>query len=162
MCSSIWFTADPDSPLYSYLETAEVLPKKLPLRGAILGLNRMWINLICQVELGKGGKEGSHYTPARNVTFVVVPSSPYSYISKHALEYLIHGKGPVPESAKVMIHPSKVLGVEEMHVSPMSSHFAGANILGNEFFRRNKLALFINYRKNHFDILSTSEEEGLF
>lgn len=162
MCSSIWFTSDPDSPLYGYLETADVLPKKLPLRGAILGLNRLWINLICQVELGDKEGEQSKYGAARNVTFIIEPSSPYSYVSKHALECLVHGKQPISKSAKVRIHPSKVFGEEEMHVSPASSHFSGANILGSDFFKRNKLALFVNYRKNHFDILVTSAEEGLF
>lgn len=158
-CHNVWFAGDPDTLKYGYLETAEVLPKQLPVRGSILGLNRMWINLVCQAQRASVKDGKSQYGPARNITFFVALGSPYSYLSRQAMESLAPDMKPTPEKLDIQFHPAQ-LGVDQVYMSPASSHFSGANILGNNILKRSKQEVFINYRKDSFEILETAGDES--
>lgn len=148
-----------DTPKYGYLETAEVLPKNLPVRGYVCALNRMWINLVCQAQRAPTKDGKSQYGPARNVTFLVALNSPYTYMTKQAMESLAPDLKPTPEKLDVQFHPVQI-GADEVYMSPESSHFSGANVLGSNILKRSKMKVFINFRKSYFEIFETAGNES--
>lgn len=152
--------ADPDIPKYSYLEDVVVLPKKLPVRGAIFGENMMWINLACQAQELKLQDGKLERGPVKYITFFVAPDVPFTYLSKEAMESLTSDlKSWSPEKQEIQFYPPQ-LGIETAYVSPASSSFCGANILGSNVLKRSKVDLYVDYGKNYFKMFETARDEN--
>lgn len=98
--------------------------------------------------------------PVKYITFFLAPNLPFNYLSQQAMESLSHDiKSWIPEKVEVQFFPPQ-LGIDTAYLSPPSSFFAGANILGNNILKRNKLGLHIDYRKNYVKIIETVPDEA--
>ena len=104
-----------------YLNLSTLLPI-FPVEGMVMGMNRRYmVNLLAR------RKNTQHF---KNIVFMVDTGSPYTFISKVAMEAMVGTSVNLPSIIKLDIH-----GEVSMicYLSPPDKHFADVNLLGMDF-----------------------------
>jgi len=125
------FTSLSDRFGVPYLSHADpTVEPEWPVKGIIFGPNkRVFVNLVLATEARR-----------LNVFFLVNSTCPTTFVSPTVLAELIPGDDP---SCGIEANIHGVL--EDVDMSPASSHFADLNMLGNDFFMECEGKLLVDY-----------------
>jgi hypothetical protein len=84
----------------------------------------------------------------RNVLFMVDTGSPYTFLSKTAMEAMIgNNAANIPSIMKLEIHGENAI---ICHLSPPEKHFADVNLLGMDFLEMKGANLITNWQHKTF------------
>jgi hypothetical protein len=127
------------------LSPATTFPGAFPVKGRIHGLNkRLMVNLVCC-------KEGNDTHPI-TIVFMIVTSSPYSFLSKKAMDALIGETGcNNVQAMDVQLHSDNTIFC---HLSPVDKHYANVNVLGMDFIYKNGLSMHLDFKSNKFELVA--------
>ena len=104
-----------------YLNVSNGVPI-FPVEGLVMGLNRRYmVNLLVRRRYAHSFK---------NVVFMVDTGSPYTFLSKSAMEAMVGLGGNVPAMLRVEIHGDQSM---VCYLSPSDKSFADVNLLGMDF-----------------------------
>jgi len=105
----------------AYLNISSTVDPLFPVEGVVMG-SRYMINLLVR-------RRNQH--AYRNVVFMIDTGSPYTFLSKTAIEALLESDTVnVPSMLKLEIHGKQSL---ICYMSPVDKHFADINLLGMDF-----------------------------
>jgi hypothetical protein len=116
-----------------YLNHSTSLPV-FPVEGMVMGMNRRYmVNLLAR------RKNTQHF---KNIVFMVDTGSPFTFISKTAMEAMVGSKENIPSLIKLEIQ-----GEVSMlcYLSPPDKHFADVNLLGMDFLEMNGAHIVTNW-----------------
>ena len=124
----------------SYLNTSNLTPE-FPVEGMIMGPhNRLMINLLTRK------RKTSEY---RNVIYMVDTGSPYTFLSKSAIEIISGSTENIPAALKIEIQGSQsIVG----YMSPPNRHFADINLLGMDFLQMKSAQIVTDWAQKTFKI----------
>ena len=121
-----------------YLNVSTLQPV-FPVEGMVMGMNKRYmVNLLAR------RKNTVHF---KNVVFMVDTGSPYTFISKAAMEAMVGPDANVPSIIKLDIQ-----GEHSMvcYLSPPDKHFADVNLLGMDFLEMKGAHLITDWPQKTF------------
>jgi hypothetical protein len=117
-----------------YLSRAPADSAHFPVRGAVYGrMERLMVSLVV---LRQSTGE------AVRVIFLVVTGSAYTYLS-HAAYAALGYADSIPKAAELNVHGVTLT----VSPSPVDSHFADVNVLGQDFFRDGGVDLVVQHSR---------------
>lgn len=130
----------------AYLNVSDEPMPTYPVEGMIVGGHRrLMVNLMVRARRSAGN-------PYRNVVFLIDTGSPYTFLSRTAMEALI-GEGTshddVPAAMRLEVHgsPSMIC-----YTSPRDKHFADINLLGTDFLEMKGIQLQMDWAQKTFQL----------
>ena len=125
----------------SYLNVSNSNPE-FPAEGMIMGAhNRLMINLLTRRK-----RKTSEF---RNVIYMVDTGSPYTFLSKSAIESISGSTENIPAALKIEIQGSQsIVG----YMSPPDKHFADINLLGMDFLQMKGAQIVTDWAQKTFKI----------
>lgn len=117
--TDLYLIAEMEGTPYLNVSTSQPV---FPVEGMVMGMNRRYmVNLLVR------RKNTAQF---RNVVFMVDTGSPYTFISKTAMEAIVGSSANIPSIIKLEIQ-----GYQSMicYLSPPDKHFADVNLLGMDF-----------------------------
>ena len=136
---------------HSDLSVPNTFPGTFPANGMFYGYNkRLLVNLMCRRE----SRHVKEYEPV-SLIFLVCVTSPYSYLSKTAMNAL--SGNDIDENMsqmRVQIHSDRI---NECYLASPDKNFVNINVVGMDFITNNKLSIVMNHRKNQFQLIQVPE-----
>jgi hypothetical protein len=123
----------------SYLGPSNTVPE-FPVEGTIVGGNkRFMVNLLVR------RRRASEYM---NVVFMVDTGSPYTFLSRSAMEAVTGpGADNLPAALRLEIHGNQSM---VCYMSPPDKHFADINLLGTDFLELNGAQIHVDWAQRTF------------
>ena len=116
-------------------------PGTFPAVGDIRGLNhRLIVSLVCR-------RQTTKQATSVNIIFLINTGSPVTYLCHEAMEALIGKDSHPPQTLYVKIHSEQTILAR---LSPKGSHFADVNVLGMDFFAKNRMFPIPNWDQKSF------------
>ena len=110
-----------------------------PVEGMVMGTNRRYmVNLLVR------RKNAQQY---RNVVFMVDTGSPYTFLSKTAMEAMVGPNANIPSILKLEIQGEDSI---ICYLSPPDKHFADVNLLGMDFLEMRGANLITDWHRKTF------------
>ena len=104
-----------------YLNLSTLLPV-FPVEGMVMGMNKRYmVNLLAR-------RKNTQYF--KNIVFMVDTGSPYTFISKTAIEAMVGSNVNLPSIIKLEIQGEVSM---TCYLPPPDKHFAEVNLLGMDF-----------------------------
>lgn len=124
----------------SYLGMSPITMPEFPVDGTIIGGHkRFMVNLLVR------RRRAREY---RNVVFMVDTGSPYTFLSRSAMEAVTgSGADNLPAALKLEIHGNQSM---VCYMSPPDKHFADINLLGTDFLELNGAQIHVDWAQRTF------------
>ena len=124
----------------SYLNVSTEAPV-FPVEGMIMGGHRRFmVNLLVRLRRAP---------EFRNVVFMLDTGSPYTFLSRSAMEALVGPGVNVPAALKLEIHGAQAMVA---YMSPPDKHFADINLLGVDFLEMKGAQIQTNWAQKTFQL----------